>query len=107
MTVYQKAEPASKQAGSLNMLWGDGNWCVRNVRDVSHPSVFIRRCQYWQRRMNTLGKGRDCHTADVTDSENIPENSARHCLLPIKCEEEPKLHCPKQWPSYGFSDTLY
>jgi hypothetical protein len=38
------------------VLWGDGNGCVRNVRDVSRPSVFIRCGQYWLQRMNTLGK---------------------------------------------------
>src|SRR2546422_266170 len=74
----------SFQAGTLNVLWGDGNWCVRNVRDVSHPSVFIRRCQYWQRRMNTLGKRRDCHAGDVANSQHWPLDSVRHHLLPIR-----------------------
>ena len=42
MKVYQETELLSKQAGSLNVLWGDGNGRVSNVRNVALPSMFIR-----------------------------------------------------------------
>src|SRR5207253_1594273 len=47
------------------------------------PSVFIRRCQYWQRRMNTLG--RETARTFLTHQFSSPHNtlSVPACFLSL------------------------
>lgn len=52
-------------------------------RSEKHNKEHCGPLQLWEEEKEHISNARNVSAADVTDGENEPENSTRHCLLPI------------------------